>query len=99
MTTTLPKGSIFLAASLLSDPAQYKSVSEIMRASHLVESFGPITKDAPKGDDLTKWVAEEADFDLTEAQKVLLYQSVERNIGKIPPSIYAIKLLTFLGFE
>ena len=103
MTTTLPKGSILLAESLLADPAQYKSVSEIMRASHLLEKLETVTKKAPRkheeGDKLNEWVKESVEIEITDAQKVLLYNSVERNIGKIPASVFAAKLGEFLGFE
>ena len=99
MTTTLPKGSIFLAVSFLADPAQYKTVSEIVRSAHLVEKLEEITSTAPSGDALNAWAKEDAQVDITDAQKVLLYQAAERSVGKIPASSYAAKLLGYLGFE
>ena len=62
MTTTLPKGSIFLAVSFLADPAQYKTVSEIVRSAHLVEKLEEITSTAPSGDTLNEWAKEDGDL-------------------------------------
>lgn len=93
----LNNGLRILSHSILTVQDSLKNASEILRAAHLIEKL-EVPKVPEKAPD-TFFDEGEGKIELTEPQRDLLKRLVEANASKIPPSKYAVSLLTQLGFE
>lgn len=95
----LTNGQAFLLNSILSIPDQFSKPGTLLRACFLLEK---LDLEIPKTEeDLSEWAnASFSDnFEITEAQRDLCKESIEKNSLKIPPTKTASALLKQFGFS
>jgi hypothetical protein len=98
-TLKLTNGLCLLIHNLLFAPDTFKTPSEVLTAGKLVERLNCPVVTAQMAEDAEWGSAKLPDLELTEKQRDLLKEAVNKHVSKLPPNAYTVSLLTQLGFE
>jgi hypothetical protein len=95
----LTNGLCLLIHNLLFVPDTFKTPSEVLTAGKLVERLNCPAVTSKEAENPVWSATKMPDLELSEKQRDLLKEAVNKHVSKLPPNAHTVSLLTQLGFE